>query len=204
MAKSLKSKIGAGLLVGLTIAAAAAPISAQNYGWGNNNFGNRNRGPVLILYTGVNFTGESRTITQDIPNLDAISFRGAAGSLRAVGDWSVCLGENYTVRCRTYNSEIPNLESYRARISSVRFVGNGTGNYGNGYNNGYGNGYGNNYGNQYQGRATRGTSVVFYPGTIPNARANQTVADEFCRNQGHGSAVFYNGRGNQLEDVVCR
>lgn len=201
MAKTLGKKIGATILVGLTILGASAPTFAQNYG--NNGFGNRNRGPVLILYTGVNFTGESRTITQDYPNLDAINFRGAAGSLRAIGDWSVCLGENYTVRCRTYNSEIPNLESYRGRVTSVRFVGNGTGNYGN--NGNYGGWNNNNgYNNGYRGRAVRGSSVVFYPGAVPNARANQTVANEFCRNMGHGSAVFYNGNGNQLEDVVCR
>jgi len=164
------------------------------------------RGPSLELYSGFNFTGERRIITQDNPDLRSINFDDAAHSLVANGDWEVCLDYNYAVRCRTYNSQIPNLESFRARISAVRYVGRGGqgGGYGGGFGGGYGGGYG---GGQYVGQPSRGNASTFYPGTISGYRNDQNGANDFCRRQGHSVALFFGGDNRvngRLEDVLCR
>ncbi|MEK7661326.1 MAG: hypothetical protein AAB680_04735, partial [Pseudomonadota bacterium] len=102
--------IGA-LAASLTI--SAAPSSAQVYQ--PESHGSR-RGPSLELYSGFNYTGERRIISQDNPDLRSINFDDAAHSLVANGEWEVCLDYNYAVRCRTYSTQIPNLESFRGRI----------------------------------------------------------------------------------------
>lgn len=184
-----------------TIAALTATAADAQYR--DRDYGRRNNGPSLELYSGGNLSGDRRVITQDVPDLRVLNFDETANSLVARGSWEVCLDYNYAVRCRTYtDTEIPNLESFRARISSVRFKGGG--NYG--YDNGYGN---NNGGNNYGGsRPVRGSNVTFYPGVINGYSNTQSSANDFCRRQGQREAVYYSGRysssTNGLEDVLCR
>lgn len=197
-------KIALTTLTALALVATAMPAEAQRRGGGG--------GPSLTLYTGVDYREQSVTITSDVPDLRSINFDEAAGSLVARGEWQVCLDANYSSRCRIYSDAIPNLESFRGRISSVRYMGNnrggGFGGTNGGWNNGggYGGGYGNNTPPRYNGQATSGRGTVFYPGSVSNGYNNNSFsADDFCRAQGNRSAV-YSGqdRNGGLEDVLCR
>jgi hypothetical protein len=187
--------------------AVSAPAEAQRRGGG---------GPSLTLFTGVDYREQSVVITENIPDLRSINFDEAAGSLIARGDWQVCLDANYSSRCRIYSDSIPNLESFRGRISSVRYMGDGRsgggngGGYGGGYGGGNGGGYGGGYNQppRYNGQATTGRSTVFYPGSVSsnNGYGRNTIsADDFCRAQGNRSAVYAGqDRNGDLEDVLCR
>jgi hypothetical protein len=204
----MNKKLALTALVAIATLAAVVPAQAQRRGGG---------GPSLTLFTGVDYREQSVVITNDIPDLRSINFDEAAGSLVARGEWQVCLDANYSSRCRTYSDAIPNLESFRGRISSVRYMGNGNGNgnnggYGGGYggNGGSGGGYGGGYGNnppRYNGQATTGRSTVFYPGSVGSGGYNSgsRAADEFCRAQGNSSSVYAGqDRNGNLEDVLCR
>jgi hypothetical protein len=195
-------KIALIALAAASALAVSAPAEAQRRGGG---------GPSLTLYTGVDYREQSVVITSDIPDLRAINFDEAAGSLVARGEWQVCLDANYSSRCRIYSDAIPNLESFRGRISSVRYMGNNRGGgYGGGYGGGHGGGYGGGYDNppRYNGQATTGRSTVFYPGSVNtnNGYGRNTIsADDFCRAQGNRSAVYAGqDRNGGLEDVLCR
>ncbi len=205
----MNKKIILTAMVAVATLAAVAPAQAQRRGGGAS----------LTLFTGVDYREQSVVITNDIADLRTINFDEAAGSLIARGEWQVCLDANYSSRCRIYSDEVPNLESFRGRISSVRYMGdgrnNGGGYGGGGYGGGNGGGWGNNgggWGNntppRYNGQATRGQSTVFYPGSINSDGGygrNNVSADDFCRAQGNRSAV-YSGqdRNGNLEDVLCR
>ena len=212
-------------VLAVAMVATAVPAEAQRHG------GNQ---PSLTLYSGVDYREQSVVITGDVPDLRSINFDEAAGSLVARGEWQVCLDANYSSRCRIYSDAIPNLESFRGRISSVRYMGNGNsgggnsgggwGNNGGGWGNGgggwggggggWGNGGGNGgWGNntpRYNGQAVAGRSTVFYPGSINQGNNNgfnngARNADQFCRAQGNSSAVYAGqDRSGNLEDVLCR
>lgn len=167
-------------------------VLAQNFG--------RARSGELVLYSGVNFTGERKVINRDIANLQSINFDEAAGSLVAYGEWQVCLDPNYGSRCRIYSNEVPNLESFKGRISSVRFMGRGN-NYSQNDNRRDDYGQNDNYNTRVN--PTVGRSSVFYPGQIGNVRASQSSANDFCRSQGQSYAAFYSG-STILEDVLCK
>ncbi len=104
-------------LTGLATLASAPAAEAQRF--------DRSR-PSITLYAGTDFRGQAVTITGDVPDLRQLNFDEAAGSLVARGDWQVCLDPNYGSRCRTYSDSIPNLESFKGRISSIRYVGRGS------------------------------------------------------------------------------
>jgi hypothetical protein len=201
----MNKKIALIALVAITSLASVVPAEAQRRGGG---------GPSLTLYTGVDYREQSVVITGDVPDLRSINFDEAAGSLVARGEWQVCLDANYSSRCRIYSDAIPNLESFRGRISSVRYMGDGRngGGYGGGYGGGgYGGGgySGGGYGNnppRYNGQATTGRSTVFYPGSLDNGYNNRVSADDFCRAQGHRGGAVYAGqdRSGNIEDVLCR
>ena len=131
-------------LATIAVLTMAVPAEAQHRGGGQ---------PSLTLYTGVDYREQSVVITSDIPDLNSINFDEAAGSLVARGEWQVCLDINYGSRCRIYSDAIPNLESFRGRISSVRFMGNQHsdgntgGGWGNSGNGGWGNSGGGGWGN---------------------------------------------------------
>ncbi|OYU76382.1 MAG: hypothetical protein CFE32_10440 [Alphaproteobacteria bacterium PA3] len=201
-------------LTGLATLASATAAEAQRF--------DRSR-PSITLYAGTDFRGQAVTITGDVPDLRQLNFDEAAGSLVARGDWQVCLDPNYGSRCRTYSDSIPNLESFKGRISSIRYVGRGSvvnpgpgGGYGpgggfgppgGGYGPpGYGNGGGNGIPPRYNGQTTSGRATVFFPGTITQSQfGGRNDANQFCRDQGLRDAV-YSGqdRNGNLEDVLCR
>jgi hypothetical protein len=187
-------------LTGLATLASAPAAEAQRFDRGR---------PSITLYTGTDFRGQAVTITSDVPDLRQLNFDEAAGSLVARGDWQVCLDPNYGSRCRTYSDSIPNLESFKGRISSIRYVGHGSsidprpsGGFGP-----PGGGFvppGGGFGNPplYAGQTTTGRATVFFPGPIVGRRID---ASQFCRDQGLRDAV-YSGqdRNGNLEDVLCR
>lgn len=180
-------------LTGLATLASAPAAEAQRFDRGR---------PSITLYAGTDFRGQAVTITSDVPDLRQLNFDEAAGSLVARGDWQVCLDPNYGSRCRTYSDSIPNLESFKGRISSIRYVGRGSS-----IDPRHGGGFvppGGGYGNPplYAGQTTTGRTTVFFPGSIVGRRIN---ASQFCRNQGLRDAV-YSGqdRNGNLEDVLCR
>jgi hypothetical protein len=198
----MNKKFALAAMVAVATMASVVPAEAQRRGGG---------GASLTLYTGVDYREQSVVITSDIPDLRSINFDEAAGSLVARGEWQVCLDANYSSRCRIYSDSIPNLESFRGRISSVRFMGNGNNGWGN--NDGYGEGYGNYGGNngwgnntpRYNGQATSGRSTVFYPGSVTSNGRYNVSADDFCRAQGNRSSVYAGqDRNGNLEDVLCR
>ena len=193
-------------LTGLATLASAPAAEAQRF--------DRSR-PSITLFSGTDFRGQAVTITSDVPDLRRLNFDEAAGSLVARGDWQVCLDPDYGSRCRTYSDSIPNLESFRGRISSVRYLGRGgAGNpgFGGGFGPGTGPGYGPGYGGgngsppRYTGQTTSGRNTVFFPGTITQGQfGGRNDANQFCRDQGLRDAV-YSGqdRNGNLEDVLCR
>jgi hypothetical protein len=175
-------------LIATAIVATAAPAEAQR----------RGGQPSLTLFTGVDYREQSIVITRDVADMRSLNFDDAAGSLIARGDWQVCLDPNYGSRCRTYSDSIPNLESFRGRISSVRYLGGGRSDDNRGRN---------DYSPRpYIGQAVSGRSTVFYPGAVSSSvDRTPNAADNFCRAQGNGAAV-YSGfdRNGNLEDVLCR
>ncbi|WP_198534244.1 beta/gamma crystallin-related protein [Aquidulcibacter paucihalophilus] len=189
-------------LAGLTTLANAPTAEAQRF--------DRSR-PSITLYAGTDFRGQAVTITGDVPDLRQLNFDEAAGSLIARGDWQVCLDPDYGSRCRTYCDRIPNLESFKGRISSVRYIGRGG--FGNpGFGGGFGGGGfgppGGGYTSppRYNGQTTTGRATVFFPGTISQGQfGGRADANQFCRDQGLRDAV-YSGqdRNGNLEDVLCR
>lgn len=160
--------------------------------------GGGRRQPQLVLFAGKDFRGESVIINRDNPNLRTINFDEKAWSLVATGKWEICLDPNYGVRCRTYEGRVDHLESFKGRVSSVRFVGWGD----EGHNNYGGNDY--NPRPDYRGNGVKGSATTFYAGSINGYDANKTSADAFCRAQGNGYSVYYGGYGQSLQDVLCK
>lgn len=159
--------------------------------------GGGRRQPQLVLFAGKDFRGESVVINRDNPNLRSINFDEKAWSLVATGKWEVCLDPNYGVRCRTYEGRVDHLESFKGRVSSVRFVGWGENNYTQprpDYN----------PRPDYSGAGVRGSSSTFYAGSINGYDANKSSADAFCRAQGNSYSVYYGGYGQNLQDVLCK
>jgi hypothetical protein len=181
-------KIAVAALVAVTSLTSVMPAEAQR----------RGGQPSLTLFTGVDYREQSIVITRDVADLRTLNFDDAAGSLIARGDWQVCLDPNFTSRCRTYSDSIPNLASFRGRISSVRYLGGGPGGDDRGRN---------DYSSRpYVGQAVSGRSTIFYPGQVSSSfdRSPQ-AADNFCRSQGNGLAVYFSqDRNGNLEDVLCR
>lgn len=185
-------------LTGLATLASAPAAEAQRFDRGR---------PSITLYAGTDFRGQAVTITNDVPDLRLLNFDEAAGSLVARGDWQVCLDPNYGSRCRTYSDSIPNLESFKGRISSIRYVGRGSSldpRPGSGFGS-PGGGFGSSP-PRYSGQTTMGRATVFFPGPVTQGQfGGRPDANQFCRDQGLRDAV-YSGqdRNGNLEDVLCR
>jgi hypothetical protein len=175
-------------LAAIVVLAVSAPAHAQRF--------ERSR-PTITLFAGLNYTGQSITLSADSANLRDQNFDETTGSLVARGDWQVCLDPLYGTRCRTYSEAIPDLRSFRGRISSVRYVGRGSivdPRPGGGYN-GPPSG-GTPTPPHYGGQATQGRATVFFPGSIQLGRSGMRMdANQFCRDQGLREAV-YACRGN--------
>ncbi|MEN9873288.1 MAG: hypothetical protein RL186_185 [Pseudomonadota bacterium] len=190
----MKQQFKFGLAI-LLLTTTALPAHAQYRG------GREGGGRSLTLFTGVDYRGQSVTITEDIAHLARINFDEAAGSLIARGQWQVCLDPNYGSRCRTYQDRVPNLESFRGRISSVRYLGD------RGRDRFDDRNDKDRLPQPYQGQVTSGRSNVFYPGRVQVGSnwGQPPTADDFCRIQGHRDAAYFSrDRDGDLEDVLCR
>lgn len=190
----MKQQFKLGLAI-LLLATTALPAQAQYRG------GYEGGGRSLTMFTGVDYRGQSVTITEDIANLARINFDEAAGSLIARGQWQVCLDPDYGSRCRTYQDRVPNLESFRGRISSVRYLG-GRGRGGDRFDDDR-----SRPSRGYDGQVTTGRSSVFYPGRVQVDKnwGRPPTADDFCRIQGHREALHSGRDGDgDLQDVLCR
>ena len=181
-ASTRATKVAMATLAAVTVLAAVQPANGQGYNQGY---------PSITLFAGLDYKGQSVTITSDTPNLRDLNFNEVSNSLVARGEWEVCLDPNYSSRCRTYNSAITDLRSFRGRISSIRYVD---------YNGGYGNPP------RYSGQSTPGRATVFFPGSINLGGAlTRMDGNQFCRSQGLNGAVHAGqDRNGYLEDVLCR
>ncbi len=191
-ASTRATKVAMATLAVVTVLAALQPANAQGYNQGP---------PSITLFAGLDYKGQSVTITSDTPNLRDLNFNEVSNSLVARGEWEVCLDPNYSSRCRTYNSAITDLRSFRGRISSIRYVGrDGQANSRPDYNGGYGNPP------RYSGQSTPGRTTVYFPGSINLGGAlTRMDGNQFCRSQGLNGAVFAGqDRNGYLEDVLCR
>ncbi len=116
--------------------------NAGNYGGrpgGDNDgyYGNTNgpvpapgrpgRRPVLNMYSGPNFGGQSISITEDANNLREQGFNDSTMSIVVLeGNWSLCRDANYGGECRVYSpGRYPDLNGMSRAISSARVVPGG-------------------------------------------------------------------------------
>jgi len=148
--KHLERKAFIGVAV---IAFAAASAAAQERG-------------TINVFNDVNYGGESRTFTGDMPNLADVGWSGRISSLQvAPGEtWEVCAGAGFRNRCQTITSNVPDLRQLglNDQISSIRRVGS------SGY------GYRNRSG-VYGSTGTSGVATAARVFTGPNFRGQSAV-----------------------------
>ena len=81
--------------------------------------------PSLTLYAQANFSGVSRVLTQDTPDLALFGWHDNAASASVAGAdfWQVCDGPNYTGRCRVVTNAVhSDLGQKGLAIASVRHL----------------------------------------------------------------------------------
>ena len=81
--------------------------------------------PALILYSGVNFTGEAREVYDPVYALPDLAFNDRARSVAVLsGQWEVCEHSDFTGRCVFLRYDVPDLGWYglSREISSARPV----------------------------------------------------------------------------------
>ncbi|MEZ5985739.1 MAG: beta/gamma crystallin-related protein [Hyphomonas sp.] len=81
--------------------------------------------PMLILYSGVEYTGEAREIYDPIYALPDLQFNDRARSIAVLsGQWEVCQHSDFTGRCVFLRYDVPDLAWFglSGEVSSVRPV----------------------------------------------------------------------------------
>lgn len=76
----------------------------------------------IIVYSDAYYSGQSRRLTSDEPNLSTISMNDRISSARVVsGTWTVCTDVNYRGRCETLTGDVSNFATagLNDRISSI-------------------------------------------------------------------------------------
>ena len=100
------------------IVALAAPAAAQQ----------RYNGGITV-FADINFSGNSRTFQQDVPNMVDLGFNDAISSIQvAEGEvWQICRDANYQGRCQNVTGGISDLRTlnWNDEISSLRRVSGG-------------------------------------------------------------------------------
>jgi len=204
------------ILILTAAAGLAAAGAAGAQGWSG-------RGPSATLYDRPEFGGREVTISGPVENLSNYGFNDRAHSLRLQGRWRLCEHSDFGGRCVELTGNVPELQTMglAERITSLEpigggyrprpdprpdpFPGPGPGGYGRGE------------------RGVEGDRTVFFP--RPRVRgldvaAGANGANTFCRNQGLGSAVYYDsnerapraigpegqvvGSSTVLRDLLCR
>ena len=181
------------------------------------------RGGSATLYDQPNFQGNSVTITQSAPDLGKWRFNDRAQSAKFEGRWLICEHDNFKGRCQEVRNDVANLHTLglMAQISSMEPAGRpgGGGPGGPGPGPGPGPGFPGGPGS----RGIDGTTTVFFPRPTlggMDVAAGGRAADEYCRRQTLGSAVWFDssqranqavgpdgqmiGRSTVLRDLLCR
>ena len=183
---------------------SARPIDGgSGGGWGGGG-GWGSGGGQVILFSGPNFTGESRTLTTEVSDFRSINFNDRTGSIRIRpgSSWTFCSDANFVSRCETLSGDMNDLSRLGVmfNLSSAR----PTAGWGSGGGGGWGGG---GWGGtpSAQGRtanfyANPNVPAYQYGGGRPGA---QRAADEFCRSQGFRGSPYFSVSGDRLEDVVC-
>jgi hypothetical protein len=165
--------------------------------------------PSITLFEGPNFSGRSRSFTDNVGNLGGGDWNDRAMSAQVRGAWRVCFDANLKGRCATLDRDVANLDQVgmgRA-ISSMELEGFGGGGGGGGRppGGGYPGGPGPGFpggGGGAAGPSLEGRSAVFFP----NPRTpggGRRAADEFCRRMGLGQSLYSDDRSPDLRDVLC-
>ena len=203
-----------------TLAAATAALLAT--GASAQPYGGRGGGSAT-LYELPGFQGRQYTVTSEVTNLPG-HINDRARSARFEGRWLVCEHADFGGNCQELSGDIPALNNYglAERVSSLRPAGRrGGGGWDD--DDDYGRGPGGGFPGRGGGRGVEGARTTFY--AYPTIRgsdiaAGSTSANEFCRRNGHGAAVYYdssersgravdqNGRpigpSPVLRDLLCR
>jgi len=214
------------LAVGLAaLAALTATVAvAQNGG----RYDERGRRDTVTFYELPNFEGRSITVDRNESDFTRLGFNDRAQSVRVDGTWLVCEHVNMQGRCQTLSDDVRDLN----RIGMTRMVSSARN-----LDDGWGGGRpdddrpgrpGNDRPDRPdwdQGGDERadGRFHVFFRRPQLNGYdlvASRAAADQFCRRQGLGAAVFFdgtdrarramdaNGRMTReapaLRDVLCR
>jgi hypothetical protein len=78
----------------------------------------------LTLYSGLNFTGQSVTIRNDVVNFQTINFNDRAQSIRVqgAGSWTLCHHSNFRGVCHQFSNDVADLNPFQlaGNISSAR------------------------------------------------------------------------------------
>ncbi|MEZ6013330.1 MAG: beta/gamma crystallin-related protein [Hyphomonas sp.] len=112
------------------IAAFAAPITLAGTALADNEQysyapGQDDGPPLLILYSGENFSGEAREIYDPVYALPDMAFNDRARSVAVLsGQWEVCEHSDFTGRCVFLRYDVPDLAWFglSREVSSVRPV----------------------------------------------------------------------------------
>lgn len=182
---------------------SARPIDgASGGGWGGGGGWGSGSGDV-ILFSGPNFTGESRTLTAEVSDFRSIGFNDRTGSIRIRPgtSWTFCSDAAFASRCETLTGDQSDLFRFglSSNISSARPT-SGWGSGGGGWGGGGWGGAPSATGRTANFYANPNVSASQYGGGRQGA---QRAADEFCRSQGFRGSPYFSVSGNLLEDVVC-
>jgi len=196
------------LLAGSALAAIAGTAQAQLPfgGYPGASYGG---GATATLYEYPNFQGRSVMVNRENGNLDGVGFNDRARSARFEGTWRICEDANYRSRCETLTGAVPDLRRTGIQgASSLQMTSGGYGGYPGSYPGSYPGGYPGSYPDSGygMGQGVAGTSVVFYPGPVGAMQyggSSRRAADDFCRQMGNSSSVYY-GTSGGLSDVLCR
>jgi len=110
------------LLVAATVSFTSASASAQGRRYGTYNSYNSG----ITVFVNPNFSGQSATFQNDIPDLRAYGLNDKITSIQIPNgeSWEVCLDINYGNRCQIVSGNISDLRSmgWNDSISSLRRV----------------------------------------------------------------------------------
>jgi|GEM_PF-312887 len=185
----------------------------------------RVRGPGIVLFSGLGFTGEALPVDRAIIKLSGLDFNDKALSVRVNhGSWLLCEDANSSGRCEVISADVRDLGQFglNRRVSSIEpYTGQAYGadpGYGSGpvYGGGPGYGQGGGYGRdrspgygpvQPYDQALEGVDTVFFTNVRNEAgqpiRAYGFSDDRFCQALGLRDAEYSANRSGFLTDVLC-
>ena len=107
--------LGAGCVVGMVIAAIAAPVAPIA--------GTPTTATQIVVYDQPNFKGTALTFERSVPSLAALQFNDRVASLKISGtrDWVLCEHRNFMGRCVRVRAKANDLKLLQiaGRVSSL-------------------------------------------------------------------------------------